>query len=203
MAKKIRKTKTELKSQRDALQRFEKYLPTLELKKQQLRVEISRMNSRIMQKEQEQREFRRNLEEWIGLFGDDIEFEKLLRLETVDIGKDNVAGVAVPVLEKVAFKREPVDLFLSPAWIDDGLDAIETLTRMEIELGILRNARHRLEEELRITSQRVNLFEKIRIPQCKENIRAIMIALGDEQAAAVSRAKIAKRKTMEMETSTA
>ena len=47
-------------------------------------------------------------------------------------------------------------------------------------------------EELRTTSQRVNLFEKVKIPECRENIRVIKIAIGDEQTAAVTRGKIAK-----------
>ena len=46
--------------------------------------------------------------------------------------------------------------------------------------------------ELTTTSQRVNLFEKVKIPACKENIRVIKIAIGDEQTAAVTRGKIAK-----------
>ena len=39
-----------------------------------------------------------------------------------------------------------------------------------------------LHEELRTTSQRVNLFEKVKIPECRENIRVIRIFLGDEQS---------------------
>ena len=53
--------------------------------------------------------------------------------------------------------------------------------------------------ELQQTSQRVNLFEKVKIPQCKEAIRVIKIALGDEQTAAVTRGKIAKSRVPETE----
>ena len=97
----------------------------------------------------------------------------------------------------------PVNLFVSPPWLDDGLDIIEQLIRLDIEIHILEKARDRLSEELRITSQRVNLFEKVKIPQTKEHIRVIRISLGDEQAAAVSRAKIAKTMRLEKESSMA
>jgi V/A-type H+-transporting ATPase subunit D len=40
----------------------------------------------------------------------------------------------------------------------------------------------------------VNLFEKVKIPEAKENIRVIKIYLGDQQIAAVVRGKIAKNK---------
>lgn len=46
--------------------------------------------------------------------------------------------------------------------------------------------------EFRITSQRVNLFEKVMIPTAKANIKKINIYLGDQQTAAVVRGKIAK-----------
>jgi V/A-type H+-transporting ATPase subunit D len=51
-----------------------------------------------------------------------------------------------------------------------------------------------LREELRITIQRINLFEKVKIPEARENIRVIRIYLGDIQTAEVVRGKISKRK---------
>jgi V/A-type H+-transporting ATPase subunit D len=57
---------------------------------------------------------------------------------------------------------------------------------------VLTSQHSRLRDELRTTSQRVNLFEKVKIPETGENIRTIQIYLGDEQTAAVVRGKIAK-----------
>ena len=54
-----------------------------------------------------------------------------------------------------------------------------------------------LGKELRTTSQRVNLFEKVKIPEAKENIRIIGVYLGDQQTAAVVRGKISKKKLVE------
>jgi V/A-type H+-transporting ATPase subunit D len=54
-----------------------------------------------------------------------------------------------------------------------------------------------LSKELRTTTQRVNLFEKVKIPECKENMRIIRIYLGDVDTAGVVRSKIAKRKSQE------
>jgi V/A-type H+-transporting ATPase subunit D len=61
---------------------------------------------------------------------------------------------------------------------------------------VLQRQRQLLAEELRLTSQRVNLFEKVMIPRTLDNIRVIRIALGDAQTAAVARAKLAKNKTV-------
>ena len=49
------------------------------------------------------------------------------------------------------------------------LDALEKTLHRQVEL---------LEQELRSTAQRVNLFEKVKIPEAKENIRVIGIYLG-------------------------
>ena len=69
------------------------------------------------------------------------------------------------------------------------LDALEKTLRRQVEL---------LEQELRSTAQRVNLFEKVKIPEAKENIRVIGIYLGDQQTSAVVRGKIAKKKLQEV-----
>ncbi len=51
-----------------------------------------------------------------------------------------------------------------------------------------------MKQELRITTQRVNLFEKVKIPQAEEAIRRIKIFIGDQMTNAVGRSKIAKKK---------
>ena len=87
------------------------------------------------------------------------------------------------------------DLFASPTWVDDGMELVEKLIQLDVQKEILEEQRRRIQEELRTTNQRVNLFEKIKIPEARENIRIIKIFLGDEQTAAVARAKTAKRLT--------
>ena len=47
---KVKNTKTELKAQRDSLKRYRRYLPTLQLKKQQLQMEIRQVDQRVAEK---------------------------------------------------------------------------------------------------------------------------------------------------------
>lgn len=51
---KIKLTKNELKTQRDALKRFQRYLPTLQLKKQQLQMEMRKLDQAIHEKQREE-----------------------------------------------------------------------------------------------------------------------------------------------------
>ncbi len=193
----IKHTKTALKGQRDALKRFQRYLPTLQLKKQQLQVEMRQLEAKIESRRDEEARALADLKAWVRLFAEPVGLERLVSVEAVDVGEGNIAGVAIPVLEDVRFRREMPDLFLSPPWVDDAVTMLEQLLRLRIELGILDEQHRCLGEELRTTTQRVNLFEKVKIPECSENIRVIRIFLGDEQTADVVRGKIAKGRSVE------
>ena len=209
----IKHTKTELKAQRDALRRFERYLPTLQLKKQQLQVEMRQVENRIELKEAEDREAREALAAWVRLFAEPFDgtpgrpfdrapdrpfdFGAHLKVKEIRQTTGNIAGVNIPVLQEVVCERSIPDLFLTPPWVDDGLAMLEALARLRIERHFLDEQRRLLAEELRVTSQRVNLFEKVKIPESTENIRVIRIFLGDQQTADVARAKLAKGRSVE------
>ena len=191
---KIKFTKNELKRQKDALKRFLRYLPTLMLKKQQLQMEIRKIDA-------QEAELRRNRElrfreilEWIAVFGEDVGFSQLLTVTSVDTEVGNVAGVDIPVFQDIRFEEAAYDLFALPLWVDKAIDKVKELASLDAGISILAKQAELLGEELRTTSQRVNLFEKVKIPETNENIRTIQIYLGDEQTAAVVRGKIAKKK---------
>lgn len=192
---KIKHTKNELKAQRDALRRFRRYLPTLQLKKQQLQMEIRQIEAKVEEKAAEERSVRQGLAAWVRLFAEPVELSPFLRVKTVRTGEGNIAGVTIPVLHEITFARTLPDLFATPAWVDDGLRVIEALARLRVERRILEEQQRLLSDELRTTSQRVNLFEKVKIPESEENIRVIRIFLGDQQTADVARSKIAKGKS--------
>jgi V/A-type H+/Na+-transporting ATPase subunit D len=194
---KIKYTKNELKSQRDALARFERYLPTLQLKKQQLQTEMRKMDKKIEEQMEEERRARQDLDSWIDLFSEDFDFESCLKISRIETDTGNIAGVRIPILKELVCERSEIDLFSTPAWLDDGLDVLEKLLRLRVELGILKEQKRLLGVELRTTTQRVNLFEKVKIPEARQIIRMIRIFLGDQQTAAVARSKIAKSKSSE------
>jgi V/A-type H+/Na+-transporting ATPase subunit D len=191
---KIKHTKNELKAQSDALGRYERFLPMLQLKKQQLQAEIHAIDAQVADKRQAEERTRAGVARWVRLFAEETGVDQAVILERVVTAEDNIAGVSIPVLREVVLTRAGYDLFLTPAWLDDAVEAVAVLTRLRIERETLEEQSRRITVELRITTQRVNLFEKVKIPECRENIRVIRIFLGDEQTAGVARAKIAKRR---------
>jgi V/A-type H+-transporting ATPase subunit D len=193
---KLKKTKNELKAQREALQRYERFLPTLELKKQQLQREVRRAEAELRRRGDRRDELLAGLRGWAGLLTTLPELGDYVRVEGVDVETVNVAGVNVPVLAGVRIVAPAIDYFATPAWLDDAVAVLGELVRLRAELHVLERQRGLLAEELRLTSQRVNLFEKVMIPRTLDNIRVVRIALGDAQTAAVARAKLAKSKTV-------
>ena len=188
---KVKLTKTELKAQKDALARYRRFLPMLQLKKSQLQMELGGMRAREEDLARREEKLLEGVKPWIGLLAD-AGVPVPVELERVRTRAGNIAGVEIPVYEGVDLRRAEVDLFATPEWVDDAVAALTEVLTLQCERAVLQRQRDLVAEELRTTSQRVNLFEKVKIPACRENIRVIKIAIGDEQTAAVTRGKIAK-----------
>jgi V/A-type H+-transporting ATPase subunit D len=193
---KLKKTKNELKAQREALRRYERFLPTLELKKQQLQREVRRAEVELRRYAEGSEQLLAGVRPWLRLLPQLPDLADYVSVLDVDLDVVNIAGVNVPVLAGIRFAPVQIDYFATPPWLDDAVEVLGELTRLRAEQLVLERRRDLLAEELRLTSQRVNLFEKVMIPRALENIRVIRIALGDAQTAAVARAKLAKSKAV-------
>jgi V/A-type H+-transporting ATPase subunit D len=121
----------------------------------------------------------------------------LARPVEVKTTTENIAGVRVPVLESVAFAPADYSLFGTPAWVDAALADLREHNRRLARLEVLLRRLGLLNAALTKVIQRVNLFEKVLIPEAREAIRVIRIHLGEEQTAGVARAKLAKAKLQE------
>ncbi len=188
----VRASKQELKRQRDALARYRRYLPTLQLKQRQLQVEVRRAQEALVHNAAEAAAERGAMASWAALLSEPVALEAHLEVLERRVGRETIAGVEVPTWGGLAFRRATPDLHATPAYLDEALDALARLAEIDGLGAVLEARASRLAAELRITSQRVNLFEKVKIPEAERNLRAIRIALGDQQAADVVRGKIAK-----------
>ena len=191
---KIKLTKNELKVQKDALKMYRRYLPTLTLKKQQLYTEmrIIEAKAKAVRKEREDLEY--GFRDWIAVFSERDAFPKDIIVSNVRKGKGNIAGVDIPTFEGADFSRGDYDLYTTPLWVDIAANHMERAMLLDLEAEVLDEQVRLLEVELRATSQRVNLFEKVKIPETEENIKKISIYMADQQVSAVVRSKISKRK---------
>ena len=190
----IKLTKNELKTQKDALKMYQRYLPTLTLKKQQLQTEIRTIDARAKEVRARRKALEEEFTQWIAVFGEAEVFDPtMVQVRNIRKGTGNIAGVTIPIYEGTDFSRGDYDLYSTPLWIDLAADKMEQALSLDLEAEVLDEQVRLLNIELRTTTQRVNLFEKVKIPETKDNIKKITVYLGDQQVAAVVRGKISKR----------
>ena len=174
---------------------FQRYLPILQLKQQQLQLEVQKTEARLKKLKEEVEQIKEDMVSWIGVLAEPkIDLTPWVKPKDVVTSTTNIAGVDVPVFKRADFAEVDYDIFSMPLWVDSAVDEIRRLSELIAETDITQEEHNILNRELKVTMQRVNLFEKVKIPESKENIRVIQIYLGDQYTNAVGRSKIAKRK---------
>jgi V/A-type H+-transporting ATPase subunit D len=195
----IKFTKSELRSQQLRLTQLNRYLPTLQLKKAMLQSEVMAAQQEIDELTLSYLEEKKGVEYFKALYCFDAAAELVESLSILEVRKDyeSIAGVEIPHFLEVVFKEPTYHLFDTPFWFDDALMLTRSLVSAKERIYVAKEKKKLLEQELREVSIRVNLFEKIMIPRTLENIKKIKVFLGDQQLAAISQAKVAKRKILE------
>ena len=187
-------TKHELKHFKESLRRYNRFLPTLNAKKQQLQREIVRIRGEIGKLEKGSELIMDELRPWASLIAEDVGLEGFVTLKGIRRGFDNIVGVEIPTYDGADIELAEYDLIKTPLWVDLAVDVLMERMEIDAEVDILKEQVALLRGELITTTQRVNLFEKVKIPEAIEAIRRISIHLGDQQTAAVVWAKMAKKK---------
>ena len=174
---------------------YQRYLPTLTLKKQQLQSEIRIIEAKAASVRQERENLEKGFSSWIAVFSEESAFpDGIFTVSNIRKGAGNIAGVTLPTFEGADFSKGDYDLYETPLWVDIAANHMEKAMSLDLEVEVLDEQVRLLEKELLSTSQRVNLFEKVKIPETQANIKKISIYLADQQVSAVVRSKISKRK---------
>ena len=164
---------------------------------------VSKKDKMLEEKEAERARVIGDLDDWVAVFAENRLFDEELKLDNlvqpdrVVTKQENIAGVLIPTFQELTFKDISYDVDDYPLWVDTAVIKLREIARLDALAKTLRTQVELLEKELRSTSQRVNLFEKVKIPEAIENIRIIGVYLGDQQTAAVVRGKISKKKLVE------
>lgn len=190
--------KNSLKQQRDQLATFGRFLPSLDLKRQQLLGAWKASREMLAEAEAEVQRYRSSLDQLLPLLGStslrERDLTPLIRVKHVLIEEENVVGARIPVVRKLEFERIEYSTLTLPFWVDQLVDCVEQMAELRVKQQVAQARVDRLATAARKITQRVNLFEKVLIPTAKENIKRIQLALSDEERSAVVRSKLAKRK---------
>jgi V/A-type H+-transporting ATPase subunit D len=188
-------SKSSLSVQNRRLKTFERYLPSLDLKRRQLIAERAKALRAIETTEAEIAGLRAKVAESLSMgSNEEVNIENLVQVVRVALGEENVMGVRLPLVREVGLKRADYALLGKPEWVDNFAWRMEEMLQLRVRIQVERRRLVLLDDAVRTITQRVNLFDKVLIPKARDNIRRIQIFLADGERAAVVRAKIAKAK---------
>lgn len=187
--------KSALQQQRVKLQLFERFLPSLDLKRQQLSAEYKKAEESLADAEQGADRASRSLAAILPILGSSsMKLSGLVHIRRIDITEEDVLGLRLPTLGTIEFEEAHYSLLATPFWVDDLVLCLKEAATQRVRLQVCRERVARMHSAVRRVSQRVNLFEKVLIPKAKENIAHIQIFLSDLERAAVVTSKITKTK---------
>ena len=188
-------SKSSLQQQRDRLRLFERFLPSLELKRQQLTAEYKKAMQVLAEAQQGADQASRSLSALLPILGSSsMKLSGLVRIRRIDIVEEDVLGLRLPTLRDVEFDTSDYSLLATPFWVDDLVTCLKEVATHRIRLQVYHERVARMQGAVRRVTQRVNLFEKVLIPNAQQNIARIQIFLSDVERAAVVTSKIAKGK---------
>ncbi|XWN31122.1 MAG: V-type ATP synthase subunit D [Devosia sp.] len=187
--------KSSLAREAAQLRTYERFLPSLDLKRQQLMAERAKARLEVVALQDKVRALAATVAANVPMLADqDIDLDGLVRLTNYKLGTENVVGTKLPTLAQVEVEVQPYSPMAKPHWVDDVARLLHDMVRMRLALGVAKERVSRLDAAVTTITQRVNLFDKVLIPTSRANIKKIRIYLSDEEMAAVVRSKLSKRK---------
>lgn len=196
MAIKIQYNKTAIQQYQRQLIIREKALPTLKNKETALRVEVKRIADLLAQLKEKIDAIHRDSQEMERFW---VEFPDVLSIEKSDIKIRNIAGVKIPILQGLSFRATEFSLFHQPAWVTAGLEKLKEIISLKVEIITVQKQFEVLNYARKKTTQKVNLYEKVQIPEYQSAIRSVKRFLEDKENLEKSAQKIIKERNQAKE----
>lgn len=187
--------KATLSRKKRELATYQRFLPSLDLKRKQLLAERNKARTHLAEIQRQRADLRDAIGRDIPMLANQgVDLDKLVTVRDVKLGEANIVGVRVPTFDDITLETRAYGLLAKPHWVDRTAERLREALTLQVKEQIARERLRRLQDGLTKVTQRVNLFEKVLIPRTQDEIRDIDIALQDAERAAVVRAKVAKRK---------
>jgi V/A-type H+-transporting ATPase subunit D len=192
MAVQFKYNKSALHELGKQLRMREQALPTLKSKEAALRLEVKKARDIALKYDRQLRDREQEIKDMVRLW---VEFDEgLVKLTQATFTTRTIAGVRIPMVDKLVFELADISQFHKPDWFLDGIRILEELTRLSVQRDVSWRAMEILEYARKKTTQKVNLYEKVQIPEYHEAMRKIKRFLEDEENLAKAAQKILKRR---------
>jgi len=191
--------KSTLNHENQRLKSFRQFVPALDLKRKQILAARMRARRELEQLKQNEQQIDLSVAEQLPMLAQtSLDLNSLIRVRRIEQRLENLVGIELPRVESIELDRAEYSRLALPQWVDRAMDLLEQMLELKIRQQVEQIRLERLNAALQKTTQRLNLFDKVLIPQTESNIRRIRIALSDAERAGVVRAKIAKGKRARM-----
>jgi V/A-type H+-transporting ATPase subunit D len=190
---KVALSKASLQKERENLKLYERILPSLDLKRMQLTGEFARARQQLSEDQEEVQQLANRIAEQLPMLANrEIDLSGLVKVSSIHVEEENVVGVKLPVLKEVAVVVQDYSMLAKPHWVDGYVEQLKQMLHVLAKVKVSEARIERLSLAVRRITQRVNLFDKILIPETKKNMKRVQIFLADMERAATVRSKIAK-----------
>ena len=197
MAIKFQYNKTSLNELNKQLKIRKNALPTIKSKESALRSEVMRAKDSALAYRRELDELKAQYDYMVQLWG---EFDcDLIRIVDVELSSQKIAGVRIPILDKIIYDEKSYDLFSAPVWFAEGIRVLKAMSKLGIEFEVYNRKMELLDYARRKTTQKVNLYEKVQIPGYEDAIRKVKRFMEDEENLSKSAQKIVKTRQAQAE----
>ena len=190
MALKFQFNKTALQQLKKELKVRTNALPTLQAKEAALRVEVKKAKAEVAEAK---KAFAERLNELSTINRLWTEFpDAILKVKNIDFNFKKIAGVNTPILNGIEFTVANFSLVSSPAWFPGGLTVLKGAVELQIRIDVAKKKLDILEYARKKTTQKVNLYEKVQIPEYEAALLKIKRFMEDEENLQKSSQKILK-----------
>jgi V/A-type H+-transporting ATPase subunit D len=191
MAQKFQYNKTTIQELRKQLAVREKALPILQNKETALRKEVKDRQVQFQKLKFQKEKLLKIVQSEYGFWK---EFPDVLSIEKADIVYKKTIGVKVPTLKDVEFRIADCSWWHYPAWLPTGILVLKKVLTLDLNLDFLEKQIEILDKARKKTTQKVNLYEKVQIPEMEKAILKIKRFLEDKDNISKAAQKIIKRK---------
>jgi len=191
MALKFNYNKTTIQQFKRQLAIRQKALPILKNKETALRLEVVKLIKQLDKIKLLRKELDIKLEHYKGFWA---EFPDILNMEKIEISKKKVVGVKVPQIKNIEFEIADVSWWNRPAWIPGGIEVLKEAIALKLKIDMLRQQIDILDLARKKTTQKVNLYEKVQIPEYEDAIIKIKRFLEDKENISKAAQKIVKKR---------
>lgn len=122
---------------------------------------------------------------------------RLIKIENYQVSKKKIAGVTIPIFEHLEIQLDEILWHEAPHWYPDVMSFLEEKAQNLARYEISKKQLEILEQERKKTTQKVNLYEKVQIPELEDAIKKIKRFLEDEQNLSKAAQKMVKARKME------